>query len=197
MGQGGIRLIGPARATSHTKRSGSPEGFRRPNEAETHRTAKSKAKPLVLLRPSLRPIPYRRLGEASHPGPIIRMPGDGHCLYHSLGWWASLSQAQVRDQLARVDRSTWTRICPWDEGTELAEFRRETRDPRIWGGAMQITVCAAIHQANIEVHTDFGKQASGAGQLWGLRQSSHPAGHYDVVTREAQAPPGRNKGGQA
>ena len=53
---------------------------------------------------------------------------------------------------------------------------------------MQIAVCAAIHQVSIEVHTDFGKQSFGAGQLWGLRHTSHPAGHYDVVTRESQAP---------
>ena len=116
------------------------------------------------------------------------MPGDGHCLYHSLGWWASLSQTQVRDQLARVDWDTWNAICPWDGGSELAEFRRETRDPRIWGGALQIAVCAAIHQVSIEVSTDFGKQSFGSGQLWGLRHTSHPAGHYDVVTRDSQAP---------
>ena len=145
-----------------------------------------KAKPCIMLRPSRRPIPYRRLGEASHPGPIIRMPGDGHCLYHALGWWASLTQSQVRNQLASVDWGTWRSICPWDNGAELTEFRRETRDPSVWGGAIQIAVCAAIHQVNIEVDTDFGKQTFGNGQRWGLRHTSHPAGHYDVFTSDSQ-----------
>ena len=44
----------------------------------------------------LRPLPYRRLGEALRPGPTIRMPGDGHCLYHALGWWAGMTQSQIR-----------------------------------------------------------------------------------------------------
>ena len=166
-GQVTKRRVGQARSTSQNKGTEMPDGFSNPNGAQTDRAAEIKAKPLAILRPSLRPIPYRRLGEASHPGPTIRMPGDGHCLYHSLGWWASLSQAQVRDQLARVDWDTWNTVCPWDSGSELAEFRRETRDPRIWGGALQIAVCAAIHQVSIEVHTDFGKQSFGSGQLWG------------------------------
>ena len=92
-----------------------------------------------------------------------------------------MSQTQVRDRLARVDIDIWKRICPWDEGTELSEFRRETRDPRVWGGAMQIAVCAAIHQVTISVHTGFGAQTFGTGPLWGLRHSTHPAGHYDVL----------------
>jgi len=86
----------------------------------------------------------------------------------------------VRDQLARVDWATWKAICPWDKGAELAKFRRETRDPTVWGGAIQIAVCAAMHQVNIEVDTDFGKQSFGTGQRWGLRHTSEPSGHEEA-----------------
>lgn len=32
------------------------------------------------------PVAGIRVGEASHPGSVVRMPGDGRCLYHALGW---------------------------------------------------------------------------------------------------------------
>ena len=83
--------------------------------------------------PLIRPMPYRRLGEASHPGPIVRMPGDGHCLYHALGWWAGKPQAQVRASIAGVADHTWYTLFPWDNGNALRTFQEETRNPQIWG----------------------------------------------------------------
>ena len=94
--------------------------------------------------PLIRPMPYRRLGEASHPGPIVRMPGDGHCLYHALGWWADKPQAQIRARIAEVPEHTWKALFPWDNGNALCTFQEETLSPHVWGGADQIAVAAAI-----------------------------------------------------
>ena len=81
----------------------------------------------------LRPIPFRRIGEASHPGPVVRMPGDGHCLYHALGWWAGLSQGQVRQEIANISEGLWNELCPWDNGREHKLFQRQTKDRNEWG----------------------------------------------------------------
>ena len=72
------------------------------------------------------------------------MPGDGHCLYHALGWWDRKPQAEIRSLLATIGEPEWRDICPWDDVTGLAEFQRETLDPNIWGGAVQIAAMARI-----------------------------------------------------
>ena len=60
--------------------------------------------------------------------------------------------------IAAIGEPEWKDICPWDDGTELAAFQRETLDPRIWGGAVQIAAMARIRRVAILVHTDFGLQ---------------------------------------
>jgi len=72
------------------------------------------------------------------------MPGDGHCLYHTLGWWDSQPQSEIRRLLATIGEAEWRDICPWDDGTGRAEFSRETIDPNVWGGAVQIAAMARI-----------------------------------------------------
>ena len=54
--------------------------------------------------------PYIRVGEASHPGPIVAMPGDGHCLYHALAWWAQSTANIMRHTLATTDDHSWSII---------------------------------------------------------------------------------------
>ena len=99
-----------------------------------HAHGTPEAKPVYqILRLGPRPLRYLRLGEASHPGPVIRMPGDGHCLYHSLGWWTGQGQAQVRAKLAAVSAELWRDIAPWDGGQELERYQQETRNPQVWG----------------------------------------------------------------
>ena len=92
----------------------------------------------------IRPVPYRSIGEAPHPGPTIRIPGDGHCLFYALGWWADKPQAQIRFWIAEVQEHTWKALFPWDNGNALRTFQEETLNPHVWGGAGQIAVAAAI-----------------------------------------------------
>ena len=87
---------------------------------------------------------YLRVGEASHPGPIRTMPGDGHCLYHALGWWDGNPQGEVRRTIAHISAEDWKCICPWDDGSALVEFRAQTSDLEERGGALQIAAMARI-----------------------------------------------------
>ena len=148
--------------------------------ASDHRhTVKAKGTTLTTHR-EMRPLTYIRIGEASHPGPIRSMPGDGHCLYHALGWWDGNPQGEVRRTIARISREQWSDICPWDDGSALVDFRAQTTDMGEWGGALQIAAMARIRGVAILVHTDFGLQVFGHGPSWHIRHNLNP-GHYDVI----------------
>ena len=106
--------------------------------------------------------------------------GDGHCLYHALGWWDGNPQGEVRRTIAAISVAEWRDICPWDDGTALAGFQEETLNPRAWGGALQIAAMARIRGVAVLVHTDFGLQVFGQGPSWQIRHTINPA-HYDVI----------------
>jgi len=111
----------------------------------------------------LRRKPVTRIGGASHPGPIINMPGDGHCLYHALGWWANKSHIEMREILSNIADDLWHQICPWDTGPALRTYRADTRDTTQWGTALQIAACAKMFGNQIIVHTPFGPQTLAKG----------------------------------
>ena len=77
---------------------------------------------------------YRRFGEASHPGPIVRMPGEGHCLYHALAWWLGGTAHAMRQRLATLSEAQWNQFMPCNTPELLRQFRLETSDRTQWGG---------------------------------------------------------------
>ena len=89
------------------------------------------------------------------------MPGDGHCLYHALAWWATTNHIAMRNTIAEAPATLWHHICPWDNGPALRRFRQDTVDTTQWGTALQIAVCAALYQVTIDVSTPFW-----ASHLW-------------------------------
>ena len=97
------------------------------------------------------------------------MPGDGHCLYHALGWWADKPQAQIRARIAEVQEHTWKALFPWDNGDALRTFKEETLNPHCWGGADQIAVAAALWKVRVIVRTSFGDQVYGNDANWYLQ----------------------------
>ena len=131
---------------------------------------------------------YRRFGEASHPGPIVRMPGDGHCLYHALAWWLGGTAHALRQRLATLTEAQWNQFMPCNTPELLQQFRLETADRTQWGGALQIAAAAAMYQVSFHVHSPFGVHVIGAGTQCHLWYSTAPVGHYDVWTEEP--PPG-------
>ena len=101
-------------------------------------------------------------------------------MYHALGWWDHRPHGEIRRIIAAIGPPEWRDMCRRDDGAELAAFQRETVDPRIWGGAVQIAAMARIRGVAILVHTDFGLQVFGQGPSWHIRHSLNP-GHYDVI----------------
>ena len=133
------------------------------------------------------PLPhgsYRRFGEAMHPGPIVRMPGDGHCLYHAIAWWVGGTAHAVRTRLANISEQHWYSFMPPGSGQILLQYQAETADRTQWGGALQIAAAAAIFQTSFSVHSPFGVHTIGTGFPCHLWYSAEPVGHYDVWTDE-------------
>lgn len=122
-----------------------------------------------------------RIGEASHPGPVIPMPGDGHCLYHALGWWCNMPAMSIRQTLANIPQGLWAHLWPEDPGHSYPTYIAETLDLSVWGGQQQIVVAAHLWQVSIHVHTPFGIEVYGQGHPWHLVYASDPVGHYDVL----------------
>ena len=104
-----------------------------------------------------------RSGEASHPGPIIRMPGDGHCLYHAIGWWVHQTADQIRDRLGHLTPQQWDQVFPGGTESMMDQFRLETLDRREWGGALQIAAAAVIYHRHFRAHTPSESKTSGPG----------------------------------
>ena len=55
-----------------------------------------------------------RRGEASNPGPIAPMPGDGHCLHHALGRLCLIAAMDRRRLLASIMLEAWALLWPED-----------------------------------------------------------------------------------
>ena len=136
-------------------------------------------------------MPVTRIGEASHPGPVIPMPGDGHCLYHAIGWWCHMPALAVRHTLANIPQGLWVQLWPEDPVHSYPTYIAETLDLRVWGGQQQIIVAAHLWQVRIHVHTPFGVEVYGEGPPWHLVYASDPVGHYDVLGPELSVPPNR------
>jgi hypothetical protein len=131
-------------------------------------------------------LPVCRIGEAKHPGPLVKIPGDGNCLYHALGWWGQLEAAAVRRQLSGMSWNAFREVVPETvEGYHT--YIVETRTEGEWGGERQIACFAYLHCACIIVHTPFGIQRYGQGRPWHLVYSTHP-GHYDVWDARGDRP---------
>ena len=135
--------------------------------------------------PSMRGV---RIGEASNPGPVIRMPGDGHCLYHALGWWVGHTARHMRRLLAEVELHRFLHIFDWAEASDHQVYVQETLNPRIWGGAMQIAVAADRFASRIDVFTPWGVHTYGHGDPWGLQYRPGVGAHYDVFVSEHAEP---------
>ena len=136
-------------------------------------------------------MPVTRIGEASHPGPVIPMPGDGHCLYHALVWWCHMPALAVRHMLANIPQGLWMHAWPEDPVLSYPTYIAETFDLRVWGGQQQIIVAAHLWQVRIHVHTPFGVELYGEGPPWHLVYASDPVGHYDVLGPDLSVPPNR------
>jgi len=110
---------------------------------------------------------YKKLGgESPLPGAllrrarVVRQPGDGSCLFHSMAYGLDGNGSSLRSQICTFIRqhpsfkinatplSDWVK---WDSGSSCAEYaRRMSRGS--WGGGIEMAVCSHLYDVNIHVY---------------------------------------------
>ena len=92
---------------------------------------------------------------------VLPQPGDGSCLFHSLshgleGRGASALRAEIADYIAEHPHqevagnpiSDWVL---WDSGEDPKAYALSMREGSRWGGAMEIALCAKLHNVSVEI----------------------------------------------
>ena len=101
---------------------------------------------------------------------VVRQPGDGSCLFHSMSYGlggsnsAKRLRAELEDFIAAHPNEdlNGTPICDWvlwDSQLSAKDYAAKMRDSSDWGGAIEIAVCARIKGVQIDV---FERGSQGA-----------------------------------
>jgi len=110
-----------------------------------------------------------------HGASVIRRPGDGSCLFHSLCYGLKAlgiheEARQLRKELAdfirqnpkqEIDDTTleeWVSLGSEEWGVEctVEAYTQRMAAGRAWGGGIEIAVCALAKKANIHVYKMTG-----------------------------------------
>jgi len=93
---------------------------------------------------------------------VVRQPGDGSCLFHSLAYGlrckdASRLRADIAEFIAanpdvKVADNPIRDWVLWDSGLDHVSYARSMRSGSRWGGAVEIAVCAKIFQVGVDVY---------------------------------------------
>ena len=113
---------------------------------------------------------YGKGGEAGEAGQgavvvrgarVVRQPGDGACLFHSLAHGVGSSAASLRAQLASfVEESPDAEIAGaplrdwvlWECGLAPAQYARRMRGAGQWGGAIELAIFSHVHKVAVCVY---------------------------------------------
>ena len=92
---------------------------------------------------------------------VVRQPGDGSCLFHSMsyglgGTSASSLRRGIADWIASHPRyeiaetpvSDWVR---WDSNCSVTTYARRMRVGG-WGGGIEMAACSVVHNVNVHVY---------------------------------------------
>lgn len=103
-----------------------------------------------------------------HSARVVHQPGDGSCLFHSLSFGlkctdAGSLRAEIADYIAQhpgeeVAGNPIRDWVLWDSGLDPKSYALSMRDGSRWGGAVELAVCAKIHEVCVDV---FEKQPDG------------------------------------
>jgi hypothetical protein len=101
---------------------------------------------------------------------IIRQPGDGSCLYHSLAYGLrpiqNVSAANLRKQIASFMEKTPdveiadTPLSDWvkyDSGASAGEYAKMMSYGSRWGGAIEMAACTRLFNVNVHVYSRTSK----------------------------------------
>eukprot|EP00928_Gymnodinium_smaydae_P042976 TRINITY_DN28899_c0_g1_i1.p1 TRINITY_DN28899_c0_g1~~TRINITY_DN28899_c0_g1_i1.p1 ORF type:complete len:444 (-),score=72.21 TRINITY_DN28899_c0_g1_i1:176-1507(-) len=97
---------------------------------------------------------------------VVRQPGDGSCLFHSLCFGLKAvgehrNASQLRQELALfIKKNPKTQIAGdtleewvnWDANTSVPAYASRMAAGRAWGGGIEIAACALLKQTNIHVY---------------------------------------------
>ena len=96
---------------------------------------------------------------------VVRQPGDGSCLFHSLvyglGVHTPSGGMRLRHELAdwigshgdeTISDTPLREWVRWDSGCSLAEYAQRMRSGGSWGGAIEMAACARAKGVNIHVY---------------------------------------------
>ena len=94
-------------------------------------------------------------------GRVVRQPGDGSCLFHSLSYGigggnATTLRHEICDfisknshyKISEVPLSDWVK---WDSGTSSGAYAKKMKG-RHWGGGIEMAVCSYIKKCNVHVY---------------------------------------------
>lgn len=91
----------------------------------------------------------------------VSVPGDGSCLFHSLGKHLGTDAATLRAKVVTVLKrlpsldmngvplSEWTQ---WYADMPIERYAAHIARPNVWGGALEMAILARVFQRPIEVY---------------------------------------------
>ena len=109
---------------------------------------------------------------------VIRQPGDGSCLYHSLshGLRDDSTAHGLRRQIAAFIESNPVEISDsplkdwvlWDSGNSVATYCRRMAQGGVWGGGIEMAAVSHMKRVNVFV---YQASAGGYKRISGLRRA--------------------------
>lgn len=112
-------------------------------------------------------MPAREVRKAPSAARVLKMPGDGNCLFHSLGHGFDCNASTIRGEIcAFMGRNpelsiAGTPLADWIQmlaGQTLEIYARQMAKKGNWGGAPEIAACSHLKLANIHVYERRGEQ---------------------------------------
>jgi hypothetical protein len=102
---------------------------------------------------------------------IIRQPGDGSCLFHSLahGLPSPSSASALRREIAgfvqqnpevKIAGDTLEEWVKWDSNSTVTEYARRMAVSG-WGGGIEMAACSLLKNVNVHVYENGGRGYSG------------------------------------
>ena len=103
---------------------------------------------------------------------VLRQPGDGHCLFHSLGaglqdFGETISGESLRRDITQflfthADESyggnTWTQWIHKDSQMSVGDYCALMLGTRHWGGNLEIAAFTVMHNINVHVFVESGNE---------------------------------------
>lgn len=109
-----------------------------------------------------------------HNARVVRQPGDGSCLFHSMAYGMGSGDARsLRREIAKwiaanpdltiadTPVSDWVK---WDSGRSVAQYARSIGVSG-WGGGMEMAACARLRGINVHVYEKRSSYKGGGYQF--------------------------------